>query len=59
MLGRQKVRWEVDIGEDLGKLKIQNCSTMIMDTVAWKETVRGAKLTESFSGKRRRRMRNP
>jgi hypothetical protein len=41
MTGRQRVRWEVDIREDLGKLKIQNCSKIIMDKGAWKRTVRG------------------
>jgi hypothetical protein len=41
--GRLRFRWEGDVGEGLGRIKIQNWSKMAMDRKAWKRVVGEAK----------------
>jgi hypothetical protein len=45
MIGRLKLRWEVDVRQDLGKTKIQNWRNMAMDREAWKRIFEQAKNT--------------
>lgn len=42
-IGRPRLRWEGDVREDLGKMKIQNGSKMSVEGEAWKRTVEQAK----------------
>lgn len=42
-IGRQRLRWEGDIREDMGKRKILNWRKMAMDREAWKRNVEQAK----------------
>ena len=42
-IGRPRLRWEGDVREDMGKMKIQNGSKMAMKREAWKRTVEQAK----------------
>jgi len=35
-IGRLSLRWEVDVREDLGLMKIQNWNKMAMDGDVWK-----------------------
>jgi hypothetical protein len=39
-IGRPRLRWEKGVREDLGKIKIQNWSKMVMDREAWKRIVK-------------------
>ena len=54
MIGKRRIRWEVD-GADLGKMKIQNWSKMLIDREAWTRNVQQAKTYRSYSAKKRRR----
>jgi hypothetical protein len=38
-IGRPSVRWEGDVGADMGKMKIQNWCKMAVDRETWKRTV--------------------
>jgi hypothetical protein len=38
-IGRQRLWWEGEIREDMGKMKIQNWRKMAMDREAWKRKV--------------------
>jgi len=38
-----RLRWEGDVREDLGKMKVQNGSKMAMEREAWKRIVEQAK----------------
>jgi hypothetical protein len=42
-IGGQRLRWEDDVREVLGKIKIQNWSKMTMDREEWKIIVEQAK----------------
>ena len=42
-IGRPGLRWGDDVRADLGKMKIQNWSKMVMDRDAWKGIVEQAK----------------
>jgi len=42
-IGRQRLRWEGDVIEDLGRKKFRNWSKMAMDREEWKRIVRQAK----------------
>jgi hypothetical protein len=42
-IGTQRLRWEDDIREDVGKMKVQNWSKMAMDRDAWRRTAEQAK----------------
>jgi hypothetical protein len=42
-IGRPRLRWEGDVREDMGKMKIQNGSKMAMEREAWRRTVEQAK----------------
>jgi len=53
---RPRLKWEDDVREDLSKMKIQNWSEMAMDKEAWRINVEQAKIAESCSAKRRRRI---
>jgi len=41
--GRHKYRWEDNILEDLGKMKIKNWLTCVQDRAKWKDVVEKAK----------------
>ena len=38
-----RLRWEGDVGEELGRMKIQNWSKMAMEREAWKRVAGEAK----------------
>ena len=42
-IGRKRLRGEVYVRADLGKIKIQNCSKMAVDIEAWKRIVEQVK----------------
>jgi hypothetical protein len=41
-IGRERLNWEGDVREEVGKIKIQNWRKMSMDRVPWKRTVEQA-----------------
>ena len=41
-IARPKLRWEGDVREDLGKMKIQNGSKMAVEREAWNRIVEQA-----------------
>ena len=43
MIGGQSRRWEYDVGEDLGKMKIQKWSKMATDIEAWNRMAKQTK----------------
>jgi hypothetical protein len=43
LIGGQRGRWEYDVGEDLGKMKIQNWSKMATDREAWNRMAKQTK----------------
>jgi len=46
--GRLRLRWEGDVGEVLGRIKIQIWSDMAMDREAWKRVAEEAETYEEL-----------
>ena len=42
-IGRLRLRWEDDVRENLGRMKIQNWSKRAIDREAWKRTAEQAR----------------
>lgn len=57
-IGRTKLRWKNDVTENLGKINIQNWSTMAMDREAWKRTVQQTRTHKECSAKKKKDLFN-
>ena len=49
-IGRQRIRQEDDVREDLGEMKVQNWSKMAMDREGWKRIAEQPKTQREETG---------